>query len=313
MKSLISKIYNKIALSSPESEVFLRKLYWKNVSLLSFLSPNKSNRIYREEELIFDDVLKFLSDNGVVEGTNIVVHSSYANLKPIALSPREVIEELIKLIGEKGTIAMPVIRKFDEDKLTLKEQLRDQIKDITCTYDVQKSKVTSGVLAYTLMKFPESVTSNFPLNPLTAFGPLSKAMMKNNLEGEAPSAHGPNSSWKFCADNDAFVIYLGVDFGHHLTMQQVAAESNIKWPIKDFYVERKFNIIDGEESLNKTIKERRLKWTMYLAEKNVRRELVNEGIVKVTKIKEVPVCILKAKELFDFYNNHKNPTYPYYL
>ena len=45
MKKLISNIYNRIALSSPRAEVMLRKLYWKNVETLSFLSPNKNNRI----------------------------------------------------------------------------------------------------------------------------------------------------------------------------------------------------------------------------------------------------------------------------
>ena len=313
MKKTISRIYNKIVLASPKVEVMLRKMYWHNIDTFSTLSPYKDNRIDRNEELHFEDVLDFLSKNGVGESSNIVVHSSYGNLKPISLTPKDVIQKLIEFIGKGGTLAMPVIRRFKEDTLSLTDHLEDKIQEIVCTYDVKNTAVTSGILSTTLMRLPDSITSKFPLNPLTAFGPLAKHMMENNLEGELPSPHGPNSSWKFCADHDAFVIYLGVDFGHHLTMQHVAAECNPNWDIEDFYLERKFKIIDETTSITKVIKERRLKWTMFLAEKNVRKELLEEGIVKRTTINDAPVCVLKANDLISFYNNYKEKYYPYFI
>lgn len=313
MKKFIVKLYNEIALFSPKNEVFLRKLYWKNVERLHFLSPNKSNRIERSVPLDFNLVLDFLSKNGIGEGSTMIVHSSYANLKPLPLSPDEVNNELIKLVGNGGTLAMPVIRSFEEDNLSLNALLEDKISDIECTYNVQKTKVTSGVLASTLMMNSESVISKFPLNPLTAYGLLAEKMMRENINGDLPSPHGPNSAWKFCADQNAFVVYLGIDFGHHLTMQQVSAECNENWGLEDFYLERKFKIIDGEEVIYKTVKERRHKWTMFLAEKNVRKELLDAGIIKAINIEGVPVSVFKSKELLDYYNNHKNKTFPYYV
>jgi aminoglycoside 3-N-acetyltransferase len=313
MKRLISNIYNSIALSSPRAEVMLRKLYWKNVELLSFLSPNKNNRIYRNNTLKFEEVLSYLKNNGVNNGSLVVVHSSYGNLKPLSFSPSEVNDELIKLIGDSGTLAMPVIRAFKEDNLSLKDKLNDKIGEVECTYDINKTQVISGVLGIDLMKRKDSVTSKFPLNPLTAIGRLSDKMMEQNLEGDLPSPHGPNSSWKFCADNDALIVYLGVDFGHHLTMQHVSAECNDNWELKDFYINRDFKIIDGENVIYKTVRERRQKWTVYLAEKNVRKMLLKEGIVKATNIDGVPVSVIKAKELLSFYDNHSNKTFPYYV
>src|SRR5690554_1270052 len=123
MKKIISNIYNSIALSSPRAEVMLRKLYWKNVETLSFLSPNKNNRISRDVPLDFDKILNYLIDRGVKKGSLVVVHSSYGNLKPLSLSPSEINDELIKLVGDSGTLAMPVIRAFKEDDLSLKDKL----------------------------------------------------------------------------------------------------------------------------------------------------------------------------------------------
>lgn len=179
------------------------------------------------------------------------------------------------------------------------------ISDVECTYNVQKTKVTSGVLASTLMRNSGSVISKFPLNPLTAYGLLAEKMMRENINGDLPSPDGPNSAWKFCADQNAFVVYLGIDFGHHLTMQHVSVECNENWGLEDFYLERKFKIIDGEEVIYKTVKERRHKWNMFLAEKNVRKELLDTGIIKAINIDGAPVSVFKSKELLDYYNHHK--------
>ena len=52
---------------------------------------------------------------------------------------------------------------------------------------------------------------------------------------------------------------------------------------------------------------------MYLAEKNVRKMLLKEGIVKATNIDGVHISVIKSKELLNFFDNHSNKTFPYYL
>lgn len=310
--SFISSVYNGIVNLSPTSEVLMRMLYWKNVERLHKFSPNKSNRIVRTEPVIFDEILSFLRECGIGPGSLVVLHSSFDNLKPIDVGREELIDRLLSYIGDNGTLAAPVIRRYRElDKLTPVDFFNDKQKDIKCVYDVQKSKITSGVLAFTLMHHEGSVTSRHPLNPLTAVGPLAQAMMEHNLDGEAPSPHGPNSCWKFCADHDAYIVHLGVNFGHHMTMQHVVAECNPDWNVKDFYLQQHFTIKDGDFTVEKTVSERRERWTMYIPEINNRKDMVKAGIAKVKDIKGFPISVVKAQDLIKYYQSRRKGDYPY--
>lgn len=312
LKQIIQKGYSRVVLNSPFVEVLIRNLYWRNLTCLSAFSPNVSNRICHSEKVDFEDVVDFLKDSGIRKGSIVILHSSFDNLKPTTLNREEVIDRLLELVGEEGTLAAPVIRKFKEEKVSLTERFKDMNGQTLCEYNVRKTKITSGVLAFTLMNHSGSVTSRFPLNPLTAVGRYAKDMMEHNLDGELPTPHGPTSSWKFCADKDAYIVHLGVDFGHHLTMQHVVAECNQEWDINNFYYERDFMIKDDEFCMQKRVRERRLRWTMFLAEKNTRKDLVESGIVKMTNIKGVPISVIRSSDLIKFYQSQRK-YYPYYF
>lgn len=290
----------------------MRMLYWKNVERLQKFSPNKSNRIERTDAVQFSEIEQFLSDCGIGKGSLVVLHSSFDNLKPIDVGREECINRLLALVGDEGTLAAPVIRRYRElDKLTPVDLMNDKQSEIKCVYDVQKSKITSGVLAFTLMHHEGSVTSRHPLNPLTAVGPLAEAMMEHNLDGESPSPHGPNSCWKFCADHDAYIVHLGVNFGHHLTMQHIVAECNPNLRLKNFFLQQQFTIKDGDFTIEKTVSERRWYWTMYIPEINNRKDMVKAGVAKVTDIKGIPVSVIKAKDMIAYYQSRRNGDFPY--
>lgn len=310
---MIGSLYNKIALSSPWMEIRLRNLYWNNVGLLKRFSTNKSNRVHRTKFVDFEVIVSFLESCGIGKGDLVVMHSSYGNLKPTSLDNAQIIDRLLALVGEEGTLAAPVIRHYvEETVLTPKELMRDGLSNIKCMYDVDNTPINSGVLGITLMKHDGSYTSHFPLNPLTAVGYHAKNMMLHNLEKDGQSAHGEGSCWKYCADNNAYVIYLGIDFGHHITMQQVFNEAYEENTPPNFFIERPFTILANGESTDFIVKERRRCFTKSLPELNVRKDIISSGIVKMTKIKDIPVCVFKAKELLDFYAT-KRQYYPYYI
>lgn len=309
----IGKLYENTALLSPRIEVLLRKLYWNNVHFLSKFSVNKTNRIHRTEFVDFEEIVAFLKESGIKEGDLIILHSSYGNLKPISLDNKGIIDRLLELVGPTGTLAAPVIRRFDEEKgLSLKDKIRDKITTIHCTYDVENTPVSSGVLCSTLMQHENSVTSLFPLNPLTSVGPLARDMIKGNLDENFQSAHGPRSCWKFCADNNAIIVYIGVNYGHHITMQQVVTECYNEMCPPNFYHKRKFTVINKGEKREVIVKERKQIFTKFLAEMNVNRDLRESGIVKNTTIKGIPIAVIKSMDLIDFYRK-KGPFYPYYI
>lgn len=311
-------LYTKIALLSPRIEVLLRKLYWYNVKWLKRFNPFANNGIVETQAKTceFDEVIDCIRKMGVGEGALLVVHSSYDALATTGLSPKEIVEKLIELVGDTGTLAMPVIRHYIEEPGPT-EMLHADLGKIVCRYDVKRTVVSSGLLPMYLKKRSDAMISHHPLNPLCAVGPLAKEMMEHNLDGESPAPHGPNSSWKFCYDHNAIVLWLGVDSEHYNTMIHVSDEAMGNWPWSDeeWYDKRKFILVDEEKNESEiTVKERKQKWgLLHLAEKNLNRDLVKNNIVRKDLVGgQIMVCMEKAKDFVDFLQNHPHKGYPYY-
>lgn len=315
----IASLYRKLALSSPYMEVALRHLYWNHRSLFTRFNPYKAsqgNKTIEEKKVDFNQILDWLREHGIKEGDLVIVHSSYDSLQCTGLSPEEIVTELLKLVGEKGTLAMPVIRRYrGEPKMD--DLLKDDTDNNKYIYKVKKTAVVTGMLAYTLMKTSGSVTSRHPLNPMTAYGPLAVPMMEHNLDGDKPSPHGPNSSWKFCYDHNAWVISLGVDIGHFNTMAHVAEEAFGRWRWSDdeWFRIRSFQVIDDDFSQDVLVRERRPKWgTKYSAELNSYDDVLKHGIVERTIFGDgCPVCIESARSLVDHLFSINKNGHPYYI
>jgi aminoglycoside 3-N-acetyltransferase len=314
---LVEIIYNKIACIFPSIEVLLRQLFWHNVDLLTRFKPKfRSKKNKSIVSLNFDQVLEVLKEYGVKEGSLLIVHSSYNSLEGSGLSPNEIIDALLNLIGPEGTLAMPVIRQYKEQHKKGKEYLTYDMEDIMCTYNVQRSLIITGFLPYYLMARKNSVTSRHPLNPMTAVGPLSQPMIERNLDGEKPSPHGPNSSWKYCFDHNALVVGLGIDLAHYLTITHVAEEAFSDWPVKerDWYRERKFRIIDKNVEQTITVKERRPKWgTLYYAERNLKKLIIEKNILHTKNINNIEVSLLESQKYITCLRSMNKKGFPYVI
>jgi len=313
-----SELYEKIALISPKVEVILRKLYWSNYGLLKKLRPPRNVKPKAPSKKIdFDKIIEYLKSLGIGEGSLLIVHSSYDALSDTGLSPDQIVDKLLELVGKTGTLAMPVIRRFKGEPKIADILKNENLDDLVCKYNVQKTAVTSGLLPYSLMKRPESVTSRFPLNPLTALGPLAAEMMEHNLEGELEERrpHGKNSSWYYCYQHNAVVVGLGIKLDHYLTIGHVAEEA-MKWPVsvENWYRKRKFIIKDKNFETETTVLERKPKWGMLqIADINAYHDLLNNGLLVEKEIEGVIVGFCESKKYIDYRKSRDGNGYPYVI
>lgn len=317
MAGIIGNIYERLALLSPRLEVKLRQLYWKHSSQLRQYAPNHqvASQEEEQEKVDFENILALLREWGVKEGSLLIVHSSYDSLRCTGLSPQEIIDKLLGLVGKSGTLAMPVIRRYKEEP-PVAEKLTADLSQIECKYHVKRTPVITGLLPSMLMRCTDAVISKHPLNPLCAVGPLAEQMMTHNLEGDKPSPHGANSSWKFCLDHGALVCGLGTDLRHHNTMGHVAEEAfgNWHWSDDEWYNIRNFVVeAPGDEPIKVQVKERKPKWGMlHQAELNRYHDFLNNGVLKSKKIGNVLVEFEEAQKLISFLQSKNRNGYPYF-
>ncbi|MEE0907252.1 MAG: AAC(3) family N-acetyltransferase [Muribaculaceae bacterium] len=312
----LSQIYHKIVLLSPKIEVAVRSFYWNNVKWLRKYSSASSLGVSTNAAtpVDFAKIISYLRENGVEKNDIMVIHSSFGALSGSGLSAEEVIDQLYSLVDDGGTLAMPAIRTFPEEggEDYYLNYIDNEMEGVTTVYDIYKSKISSGLLPFTLIRYDDAEISKFPLNPLAAIGAHAEAMMEHNIEGELPTAHGPNSAWAYCANRNAWNIGIGVDIKDYLTIFHVTQEVP-EWPVKDWYFERDFIIKKSKRETPLRIRERKHKWTKYMAETNFYNDLVANGILKVATIDGVPVYMTRSNDLFDFIKAQKNPTYPYFI
>lgn len=313
----LGSIYNRLVLTSPRIEVAIRCFYWNHVKWLKMFREASSEGVVVSDSrpVDFGKIVDYLKDNGVRKDHIMVIHSSFGALSGTGLSAEEVINSLYSLVDEGGSLAMPAIRTFEEESGQgdyLDSYIDNEMIGITTVYDVFRTPVSSGLLPFTLMRFDDAEISKFPLNPLVAIGEHAADMMEHNVDGELPSAHGPNSAWAYCANQNAWNIGIGVDIKDYLTIFHVSQEVP-EWPVKDWYFERDFIVKKSKKETPLRIRERKHKWTKYLAETNFYNDLQNAGVLKSAVIEGVPVYLTRSKDLFDFIKKQDNPSYPYFV
>lgn len=303
-------IKNKIFAISPYIEIFTRKIYWNYPNLFSKFNVNNKSARLPSQLKDFNKVLKYLEDESIGDGSLMVLHSSFEDLESTGLSPKKVIEILLNFLGENGTLAVNSARKFKEEKSG--EYLTQDLSNVVTEYDTKKTRVWTGALPMYLLRHSQAEISQFPINPMVAVGKLAKEMMKNNLQGDLKSC-GVGSSWEFCVKNNAVIVGIGIDLTHSLTIMHVAEDTNEKWPIKNWYRNRKFSITHNGEKNEITVLERKPNWgTLHFAERTLCKDLIDNGILKVKNIDGVQIEYLYAKKLINFLNSKNERGYPYF-
>lgn len=310
--SLISRILE----TSPYVEIVVRRIYWSSPWLID--RANKARltkprvRATATPET-WDKIEKFLKSMGVCDGSLIVVHSSGAALKPTGHSAGQFVDKLLDMVGPSGTLAMPAFPKYEGEPQGI-DRMRADVSDLELVYDVQKSVPWTGALPLTLMRHPAAVRSRHPLNSMVAVGPLARQMMENNMSGERPLPCGVQSSWNFCADHKAIIVALGVDMAHNITMIHVAEDSHEdEWPIRGWYRDRKFQIVDHGVTSKVVVRERHPRWAAHYAERTLSRDLKRSGIMASTSIDGVSVEVVAADDLLRFLGARRHAGYPYFM
>lgn len=291
-------------------EVFLRKTYWNNYRLLHKFNISKA--IIPKEPFVWDEVLSYLLKIQLTKKRIIVLHSSYDSLKLSGLSPFEIINSLLTILGPDGTLAMPVIRRYAEEP-NLEDFLNADFERIISTYDTRKSKIVTGLLPFCLTRTKDVVISRYPINSMAAVGKLAKSMMQNNIKEDFLAPCGKYSSWAYCVENDALIIGMGIDLVKNLTMMHVISDLfPERWPIKGWYRVRNFNIVDNEYRKSINVLERYDKWgCYYLTNENFRHDLLKNGILHTAVINNLRIEYLSSVDLFNFLLSRIETAYPY--
>ena len=232
--------------------------------------------------LTFEKLVEGFRDLGVEEGDTLLVHSSYKSFGAVDGGPQIVINALESVLGEDGTLVMPTFN-FDFNKGT--------------PWDVRSTPSKMGVLTELVRNNPRAKRV---FHPFYSFAILGKhAEMLGSLRYK--SSYERNSVFGKLRDLDGKIMVIGLSytnsmtFFHHIEQMEGVDYRFLKQftgEVTDWDGTTK---VDTFEMLVRDIDKG------VITEVNPMGELMEkEGIIKVGKIGEADVRLMKANDVYAF-------------
>ncbi|MDM1460872.1 AAC(3) family N-acetyltransferase [Myroides odoratimimus] len=133
------------------------------------------SKIYRRKYSA-DDIVKKMCEMGMSKGSNIFIHSSMTEFYNYEGSVKELIDKIIEVLGEEGTLLMPA---YPKDKVLLTNEKEDVV-----VFDVNLTPSGAGYLSEVFRKYPGVKRSVNLQHSVCAYGKLSDYFLSEHFKSE---------------------------------------------------------------------------------------------------------------------------------
>lgn len=137
-----------------------------------------------------DDIVAGLREIGLAEGDLVQVHSSLSAFGYVEGGADAVVDALLEVVGEEGTVMMPTFNHGNVD-----------------IFDIRETPSTNGAITNALRQRPEAYRSMHPTHPYGAIGFLARELVQGHL---AAGTFGNESPLGKLAIWGGKVLLLGV-------------------------------------------------------------------------------------------------------
>ncbi len=244
----------------------------------------------RKKIVTKDEIVRGLRELGLKRGDIVGVHSSLSSFGYVEGGADAVIDALLEVVGEEGTVVMPThSTNLEQVELSPKEKAAGALWLYKILpYDPKETPCTTGMIPETFRKRPGVVRGLHPVFSIAAIGPKAQEIVR---AGDKSGLGG----WKALYELDGYVLLIGVDLGvctaMHLAENMVQLPGHIleritppKWFVEEYPEDQwewDFGPYPDFAKLEPLCRER--------------------GIMKEVVIGEATVRLLKLRKLIELY------------
>lgn len=236
-----------------------------------------------------EQLVKQLGEIGIVEGDMLLVHSSLSKIGYLKDGPKTFVEALIEAVGQSGNVLMPT-------SPNAAYQL-DYIREMKA-FDVLNSPSKTGAITEFFRTYPGVVRSWHPTEPVSAYGPNAKELVKDHFGELTP--YTANSPFRKVSDQGGKILYVGVTLSMAGTNLHTLEDAvDFKYPV---YYSEEFDVrIIGDDG-----KEYQTKTKVHNPEFSKKRRcddlipmFIEKGAMKKVKIGEAETLLVEAKRFLE--------------
>ena len=161
------------------------------------------------------DIIEALGKVGVMQGQNIMVHTSLSSLGFVCGGAQVVVEALLECVGEDGTIMMPTQswKNLDPEAGVHWEEPKEwwqTIRDNWPAYDKNITPTnTMGAVAEMFRQWPGTLRSDHPARSVAAYGKNARYFTENH---DLSNIFGEGSPIGKLYELDGYVLLIGVGY-----------------------------------------------------------------------------------------------------
>ncbi|RKM59432.1 aminoglycoside N(3)-acetyltransferase [Butyrivibrio sp. CB08] len=197
--------------------------------------------------IIKSDIVDALKNAGLQAGDSVMVHTSLGKLGYVCGGAQTVIEALIEVVGDEGTIMMPTQSWKNLDPKAGVHWLADEadwdkIRENWPAYDKAITPTnTMGAVAEMFRSWPGAIRSDHPARSVAAWGKHAAYLTENH---DLSNIFGEGSPIGKLYELNGKVLLLGVGYDKNTSIH--LADARAEYPSKHNCVEHSAIMEDGK-------------------------------------------------------------------
>ncbi|MBA3872354.1 MAG: AAC(3) family N-acetyltransferase [Anaerolineae bacterium] len=207
----------------------------------------EANTISHTDQLLtVESLAEQIAACGLQAGHTVLVHSSMSKLGWIAGGAQAVIQALLRVLGETGTLMMPTHTTQNTDPANwsrppVPDTWVPVIRAQTPAFDPATTPTRGmGVIPELFRTWPGTIRSSHPIGSFAARGPNATTLLRNH---QLLDMFGDSSPLGMLYELDGYVLLLGVDHGNNTSLH--LAENRAIWAGKFFIPEATAMMVNG--------------------------------------------------------------------
>ncbi len=231
-----------------------------------------------------EDIESGLRELGLNKGDVVLVHSSLSSFGCVMGGADAVIDALLEVVGDEGTIMVPTLTRVTKSG-------KSPSMDDPPIFDPENTPCWTGRIPETLRRRKGAIRSLHPTHSITAIGAKAEELLKEHEKAITPCGKGSPYGRLAELDN-GYILFLGVTLGCGTLFHHVEEMADVPYHMQKEPVEAE--II--ERGKRRKVK---IKIHAYGTPRNFSRMepiLKKAGVMRMGTIGNSTIRLLKAKE-----------------
>ncbi len=230
------------------------------------------------------DIARGLRELGLNKGDGVLVHSSLSSFGYVVGGANTVIDALLEVVGEEGTILVPTLTGTEHHGPTNPP-----------VFDVKRTPCWTGRIPTAFMERPEARRSLHPTHSVAGLGPEIESLLEGHADSLAPC--GPATPYYKLAAAGGHILLIGVGQGSNTTLHTAEELAEVSYHMQKEPTDCIIIDYDGTRHTKQMFLHQ---WGTPRQFERIDKELLDRGIMEMGQAGNSVLRLIRSMEMLEW-------------